>query len=78
MTQMKSPNFKVYTFSKVLHLAANNKLKERVQSCTEEIHSVLDDYTFHHIQTLVEFAFVWEADYNVFKEGKYAVKEKQL
>lgn len=75
MTQI---NLKVYTFSKLLHLAGGNKLKERVQSYTGEIHLVLDEYTFYNIQTLVEFAFVWEVNYNLFKEGKYAVKGEQL
>lgn len=49
MSQMMCPNLKVYTCRKILHLAASRKLKQRVRSSTEEIHSVLDDYTFYHI-----------------------------
>lgn len=43
MTQI---NLKVYTFSKLLHLAGSDKLKERVRSYTGEVHFVLDEYIF--------------------------------
>lgn len=67
MTQMKPPNLKVYTFSKVLHLTANSKLKERVRSYTGEIHLVLEEYAFTTAK-LLQFAFVWEVNYDSFKE----------